>query len=79
MQLFLPATYVQHFGLEAVVCAAGIEFCRIGFEDYPPRTLKRLDEKLAQLRGIAAFRFTSERVRNSTRMILRDGPRGANS
>jgi zeaxanthin glucosyltransferase len=60
--------------VEAVVRAAGIEFYRIGSEDYPPGTLKRLDEKLAQLKGIAAFRFTLERVRNSTRMILRDGP-----
>jgi len=60
--------------VEEVVRAAGIEFYRIGSEDYPPRTLKRLDEKLAQLKGIAAFRFTLERIRNSTRMILRDGP-----
>jgi zeaxanthin glucosyltransferase len=60
--------------VEAVVRTAGIEFYRIGFEDYPPGILKRLDEKLAKLKGVAAFRFTLERVRNSTRMILRDGP-----
>ena len=59
---------------EAGVRAAGIEFHRIGVEDYPPGTLKRLDERLAQLSGIAAFRFTLERVRNSARMVLRDGP-----
>ncbi len=59
---------------EAGVRAAGIEFHRIGDEDYPPGTLKRLDEQLARLKGIAAFRFTLELVRNSTRMILRDGP-----
>ncbi len=59
---------------EADVRAAGIEFHRIGAEDYPPGSLKTLDTQLAQLRGIAAFRFTLERVRNSTRMILRDGP-----
>jgi zeaxanthin glucosyltransferase len=59
---------------ETGVRAAGIEFYRIGVEDYPPGTLKRLDEQLAGLRGIAAFRFTLERVRNSMRMTLRDGP-----
>jgi len=59
---------------EAVVRGAGIGFHRIGAEDYPPGTLKKLDEQLAQLRGIAAFRFTLERIRTSTRMILRDGP-----
>ena len=59
---------------EAGVRAAGVEFQRIGAEDYPPGALKRLDEHLARLKGIAAFRFTLERVRDSTRMILRDGP-----
>ena len=56
------------------VRAAGIEFCQIGAQDYPPGTLKKLDDQLARLKGIAAFTFTLERVRRSTRMILRDGP-----
>ena len=59
---------------EAAIRAAGIEFQQIGSEDYPPGTLRKLDEQLARLKGIAAFRFTLRRVRNSTRMILRDGP-----
>ena len=59
---------------EADVRAAGITFCRIGYKDYPPGTLKKLDEHLAQLKGIAAFRFTLERVRDSMRMVLRDAP-----
>ena len=29
---------------------------------------------MARLKGFAAFRFTLERVRNSARMVLRDGP-----
>ncbi len=58
----------------AAVRAAGIEFCAIGAEDYPPGTLKRLDEHLAQLHGAAAFRFTLKRVQDSMRMVLRDGP-----
>ena len=59
---------------EAHVRAAGIEFCGIGADDHPPGTLKQLDQHLAQLKGIAAFRFTLDRVRNSTRMLLREGP-----
>ncbi len=59
---------------EARVRAGGIEFHRIGMEDYPPGTLQKLDEHLAQLKGFAALRFTLERVRNSARMVLRDGP-----
>jgi MGT family glycosyltransferase len=59
---------------EARVRAAGIEFHQIGAEDYPPGTLKKLDEQLAALKGLATFRFTVERVRNTARMILRDGP-----
>ncbi len=59
---------------EARVRAAGIEFCRIGELDYPPGTLRALDERLGQLKGLATFRFTVERVKNTARMILRDGP-----
>ncbi|MGA7107925.1 MAG: glycosyltransferase [Terracidiphilus sp.] len=59
---------------EASVRAVGIEFHGIGMEDYPPGTLQKLDEQMAQLKGFAALRFTLERVRNSARMVLRDGP-----
>src|ERR1019366_10302837 len=59
---------------EARVRGAGIEFCRIGMDDYPPGTLQKLDEQLARLKGFAALRFTFERVRDSVRMELRDGP-----
>ena len=44
-------------------------------EDYPLGTLQKLDEHLAQLKGFAALRFTLNRVRNSARMVLRDGPK----
>jgi UDP:flavonoid glycosyltransferase YjiC (YdhE family) len=59
---------------EARVRAAGVEFCQIGAEDYPPGTLRKLDERLGELKGLATFRFTVERVKNTARMILRDGP-----
>lgn len=60
---------------EARVRAMGVEFCRIGMEDYPAGTLQKLDEQLARLKGFAALRFTLERVKNSVRMVLRDGPK----
>ncbi len=65
--------------IEAPVKAAGIEFCLIGENDYPPGTLKELDWRLSELRGLATFRFTVERVKNTAQMILRDGPRAVRS
>ena len=65
--------------VEAAVRAAGLEFHQIGADDYPPGTLKKLDNQLALLRGTTAFRFTLERVRNSARMTLRDGPEAVRS
>jgi zeaxanthin glucosyltransferase len=60
---------------EARVRAAGIKFHRIGAEEYPRGSLRKLDERMARLNGLGALRFTLERVRNSARMVLRDGPR----
>src|SRR3954471_21968474 len=59
---------------EARVRAAGVEFYHIGEQDYPPGTLRALDQRLGELKGLATFRFTVERVKNTARMILRDGP-----
>src|SRR3984885_9253719 len=77
LSLQLICHEVVIFGIvdtEASVLAGGIEFRRIGIEDYPLGTLQILDEQMARLRGFAALRFTLERVRNSARMVLRDGP-----
>ena len=68
---------VVMFGIADVasrVRAAGIEFHQIGAADYPPGTLKALDDRLGALTGLAAFRFTVERVEKTGRMILRDAP-----
>jgi MGT family glycosyltransferase len=76
--LHLRGHEVVIFGIadtEAQVRAGGIEFRRIGMEDYPLGTLEKLDEHMARLKGFAALRFTLERVRNSARMVLRDGPK----
>jgi zeaxanthin glucosyltransferase len=59
---------------EARVRAAGIEFHLIGQQNYPPGTLRKLDRQLSELKGLTAFRFTVDRLKNSAQMILRDGP-----
>jgi zeaxanthin glucosyltransferase len=59
---------------EARIRATGTEFCLIGEKDYPPGTLQKLDQRLGELKGLATFRFTVERVKNTARMVLRDGP-----
>jgi UDP:flavonoid glycosyltransferase YjiC (YdhE family) len=59
---------------EAGVRAAGIEFHRLGESDYPLGTLRALDERLGELKGLNIFRFTVTRMRDTARMILRDGP-----
>ena len=59
----------------ATVRAAGIEFAQIGTDDYPAGTLRALDQKLSELKGLATFRFTVQRVKNTACMVLRDGPR----
>jgi len=60
--------------VEPRVRAAGIEFHQIGAPDFPPGTLKALDDRLGRLNGLAAFQYTIERVMNTGRMVFRDGP-----
>jgi MGT family glycosyltransferase len=62
---------------KAQVEAAGIEFSLIGEQDYPPGTLKGLDQQLSRMNGLQVFRFTLERMRSTTNMVLRDGPDAA--
>ena len=59
---------------EARVRAVRVEFVQVGAADYPMGTLRQLDEKLSRLKGLNTFRFTVERVKNHSRMVLRDGP-----
>jgi len=64
---------------EPLVKAAGVEFHLIGESDYPLGTLKKLDQRLSEYRGLATFRFTVERVKNTALMVLRDGPQAVRS
>jgi zeaxanthin glucosyltransferase len=36
--------------------------------------LRKLDQRLGEMWGLDTFRFTVERVKNTARIILRDGP-----
>ena len=68
---------VIFFGIpdvESRVRAAGLEFSVIGTQDYPLGTLRKLDERLSELHGLAVFRFIVERVKNTAIMIFRDAP-----
>jgi zeaxanthin glucosyltransferase len=60
--------------VESKVRVAGIEFRQIGARDYPLGTLFKLDQQLGEQKGLNVFRFTVNRVKNYTRMILRDAP-----
>jgi MGT family glycosyltransferase len=79
-RLQLRGHSVVLFGIADVedrVKAAGIEFSLIGQSDFPPGTLDKLDFHLSQLHGLPSFRFTLERIANTARMVLRDGPEAA--
>jgi MGT family glycosyltransferase len=65
--------------VESRVKAAGLDFCCIGQSDYPLGTLQKLDQRLGEMTGIQALRFTMEMVRNTARMVLRDGPQAVRS
>lgn len=60
--------------VESRIRDAGLEFSVIGKQDYPLGTLRKLDEQVSKLSGLAVFRFTIERVKNTASMVLRDAP-----
>jgi zeaxanthin glucosyltransferase len=62
---------------EARIRSAGIDFQLIGAADFPLGTLQKLDQRLGELSGLATFRFTVQRVKDTARMVLRDGPEAA--
>jgi len=71
---------VIFFGIpdvESRVRESGLEFSVIGAQDYPLGSLRRLDEQISTLHGLAVFRFIVNRVRNTAAMVLRDTPEAA--
>lgn len=57
--------------------AAGLEYGPIGRDAYPLGSMRELDETLARLKGIEAFRFTIRRIVKNSTMVLDDLPDAA--
>jgi MGT family glycosyltransferase len=66
--------YFQVADLEPPIRAAGLEFRQLGREDFPPGTIRKLDEELGKLKGLAGLRCAVRRGILSSMMILRDAP-----
>lgn len=52
-----------------------LEFITIGESDHPTGSLPQSLNRLAQLQGLGALRFTIDAIRKTTEMICRDAPR----
>jgi MGT family glycosyltransferase len=61
--------------VEAKTRAEGAGFHEIGASDHPLGSLPRSLERLGQLKGLSALRFTVEAVQKTTEMVCRDAPR----
>src|SRR5215472_7068897 len=66
--------YFQVADLEPPIRAAGLEFRQIGREDFPPGTIRKQDEELGKLKGLAGLRCAIRRLILNATMILRDAP-----
>ena len=66
--------YFQVADLEAPIRDAGLEFHPIGVEDFPVGSIRKMDEEIGRLKGLAGFRCVIRRVDRNLKMILRDGP-----
>jgi zeaxanthin glucosyltransferase len=68
-------TFFHIADLEPTIRAAGLDFIQIGCSDFPPGTLRLLDQKLSKLSGFAAVRYTAKRITASSTMVLEDAPK----
>jgi zeaxanthin glucosyltransferase len=64
----------QVANVEPLVCAAGLEFHRIGDRKFPLGSLRPLDRTLGRLQGAQALAFIFERFRQNSAIVLREGP-----
>jgi zeaxanthin glucosyltransferase len=67
-------TVFQIADLESTIRVAGLDFVQIGRKEFPPGTLRQLDQKLSRLSGFAAVRYTAKRVLAGSIMALDDAP-----
>src|SRR5262245_33221685 len=66
--------YFQVADLERPIRAAGLQFRQIGWEDFPPGSLRARDEELCKLTGLAALRYGLREIRRKSMMLFRDAP-----
>src|SRR6516162_11713870 len=66
--------YFQVADLERPIRAAGLQFRQIGWEDFPPGSLRARDEEVCKLKGLAALRCGLRGVERKARMLFRDAP-----
>jgi zeaxanthin glucosyltransferase len=57
------------------VMTAGLDFCQIGSEDFPPGSVREINQRMRKWKGVAAQREFIKDYQRQSRMILRDGPR----
>jgi MGT family glycosyltransferase len=67
-------TFVGKLDAERKVCDAGFEFLPIGESEFPPGSWNRSFQRLGELSGRAALRYTIERYRQTASIVLRDAP-----
>jgi zeaxanthin glucosyltransferase len=72
-------TIFQVADVEHLIDAAGLRFHRIGESDFPSGTLRVLDERLSRLHGSQAMEFIFKRIRQNSKIVLRDAPMAVRS
>lgn len=65
---------VADVDVEHLVRAAGLRFHQIDERDFPAGTLRVLDERLRRLHGSEAMESVFDRIRQNSKIVLRDGP-----
>jgi MGT family glycosyltransferase len=60
--------------LEVKIRSTGFDFCPLGLSDHPTGSLTQSFQRLGQLDGMAAVRFTIQAVARTSEMFCREGP-----
>lgn len=72
-------TWFHVYDIQSKIETAGFDFVPLGLGDHPPRSLPQSFERLGQLEGMAALRFTIQAVARTTEMFCREGPEAIRS
>jgi zeaxanthin glucosyltransferase len=67
-------TVFQVADVQHLIDGAGLRFHQVGELDFPPGTLRFLNERLSRLHGSEATEFVFERIRRNAKIVLRDAP-----